>query len=48
MARRPDYTAWIVLGTVAGLLLVGFFVFPAVQHYVAHEDCIGHGATNCE
>ena len=48
MPRRPDYLPWIVIGAVLILLAVGYTTFPAFQHYISHEDCIGHGATNCE
>lgn len=47
MPRRPDYVAWCVIGAIVMLIAVGYAVFPAVQRSIAHEDCVGHGATNC-
>jgi hypothetical protein len=45
--QPPDWTPWIVLCAVLLVILAGVFVFPSFQHYMAHEDCIGQGSTNC-
>ena len=37
----------IVLAIVAALALLGWSLFPVVQGFVARQDCVAVGRTNC-
>ena len=46
--RPPDLLPLLVLGSVAGLLLVGYKLFPLIQHAVWYQQCIASGRiTGC-
>ncbi len=37
----------LVLGALVALGLVVWLLFPVVQGWIAHQDCIAVGRTNC-
>ncbi len=37
----------IVLAIIAVLGLLGWWLFPIVQGFVANQDCVAVGRTNC-
>jgi hypothetical protein len=42
-----DPVGLLVLALVLGLALAGWFFFPAAQRWVANQDCVASGRTNC-
>ncbi len=47
--RRPrDFLPVVVLAGLLLLALIGWWVFPLVQHAVSQQDCIASGHDNCE
>jgi hypothetical protein len=45
--RRWDPLPLIALAVIVMLLLAGWWLFPAVQEWLAGKDCIASGRTNC-
>jgi hypothetical protein len=37
----------LVLGGVAALMLMAWWLFPIFQGWMAHQDCVALGRTNC-
>jgi hypothetical protein len=46
--RRFDVVPVLVLVMVAAVALLGWWLYPKVQHYMAQQDCIAVGHTNCQ
>ena len=42
-----DVVPLLVLGGLALLLVVGYFVFPAFLHAIQGTDCVASGRTDC-
>jgi hypothetical protein len=47
-AHRFDLLPVIVLVWLVILMLLGWWVYPKLQHYMAEQDCIATGRTNCQ
>jgi hypothetical protein len=46
--RRPGgLLPVLTLLLLALVLLAGWWLFPALQHYVAYQDCVASFRTNC-
>jgi hypothetical protein len=45
--RKPDYLPAIVLGTIVGLICIVVWLFPYLQGYVQHQNCVGSGRVDC-
>jgi hypothetical protein len=45
--RKPDYLPAIILGTIVGLICVVIWLFPYLQGYVQHQNCVGSGRVDC-
>ena len=45
--QRWDKTPVLVLAGLAMLLLLGWWLYPRLQHLVSSQDCIATGRTNC-
>ncbi len=45
--RPPDFTPWIVLVALLGLMALGLYVFPMVKSYMNYQDCVGSGRVDC-
>lgn len=45
--RRGNLLTALALVGVLGVLLAGWFAFPAVQAFLGRQDCIASGRTNC-
>jgi hypothetical protein len=43
----PDLIPVLALVGAVLLLLAGWRLFPVFQRYMAHEDCVAAGYTNC-
>jgi hypothetical protein len=37
----------LVLAAFVGLCLLGWWLFPVVQGWIAYQDCVALGRTNC-
>jgi hypothetical protein len=44
---RFDPVGLLVLALVVGLALAAWVVFPVAQRWVANQDCVASGRTNC-
>jgi hypothetical protein len=44
---RLDPVGLLTVAAVVLVLLAGWWLFPRVQAYLAHEDCVATGRTNC-
>ncbi len=47
-ARRFDVLPVLVLVGVVLLMLLGWWLYPKLQHYMSQQDCIATGRTNCQ
>jgi hypothetical protein len=45
--RRFDVLPVLLLALLAAAMLGGLWLFPRLQAYIAHEDCIAVGRTDC-
>ncbi|WP_428376315.1 hypothetical protein [Lichenicoccus sp.] len=45
--RLPDFTPWIVLVALLGLMALGLYLFPMVKSYMNYQDCVGSGRVDC-
>lgn len=45
--RPPDFTPWIVLVALLGLMALGLYLFPMVKSYMNYQDCVGSGRVDC-
>ncbi len=45
--RKPDYLPAIILGTIVGLICIVVWLFPYLQGYVQHQNCVGSGRVDC-
>jgi hypothetical protein len=46
--KRPfDVVPVIILLVLAGIMLGGWWLFPKVQAWMAHDNCVAAGHTNC-
>ena len=45
--KLPDFTGWVVLVAVLGLIALGLYVFPLVKQMVNTQDCVASGRTAC-
>lgn len=53
MAEEKDTQRWdvlpvVVLVALVLLMLLGWWLYPKLQHYMSQQDCIATGRTNCE
>jgi hypothetical protein len=46
--RGFDVLPVLVLVGIVGLMLLGWWLYPKVQRYMAQQDCIATGRTNCQ
>jgi len=46
--RRWDVLPVAVLVGLVLLMLLGWWLYPKLQHYMAEQDCIATGRTNCK
>jgi hypothetical protein len=46
--RQFDVVPVLVLVGVVAAVLLGWWLYPKVQHYLAQQDCIAVGHTNCQ
>jgi hypothetical protein len=46
--RRFDFLPVVVLVGLAILAGLGWWLYPKLQHYMAQQDCIAVGHTNCQ
>lgn len=44
---RFDLVPLLVLAGVVVLALIGWRLYPVVEHWIAYQDCVGTGRTNC-
>ncbi len=47
-ARRWDVVPALVLVGLVALMLLGWWLYPKLQSYMAEQDCIATGRTNCK
>ncbi|WP_216851019.1 hypothetical protein [Acidisphaera sp. L21] len=50
MSEPPDQSRLLPVLLLAGLLALGllaWWLFPLFQSWVAHQDCVALGRTNC-
>jgi hypothetical protein len=45
--KGPDLLPLLVLGGLALLFVVGYFLFPAFLHAIQGNDCVASGRTDC-
>jgi hypothetical protein len=45
---RWDVLPVLVLVGVLAVALLGWWLYPKLQHYMAEQDCIATGRTNCQ
>ncbi len=45
--RRWDLVPMLVLVGLVLLMLLGWWLYPKLQHYLSEQDCIATGRTNC-
>jgi len=45
--RKPDFTPWVVLAVVLGLIAGGLYLFPRVKAYINFQDCVASGRIDC-
>ena len=45
--RGWDALPLIALAVIVMLLVAGYWLFPALQDWLAGKDCIASGRTNC-
>ncbi len=45
--KLPDFTPFIVLAVLLGLMAGGLYAFPYVKAMVNYQDCVGSGRTDC-
>ncbi len=45
--KLPDFTPFIVLAAVLGLLLLGLYLFPLFKTMMVYQDCVASGRTDC-
>ena len=43
----PSLMPFVVLALILVLIYAGVMLFPLVQRYVAQQDCIATGRTDC-
>ncbi len=43
----PSLMPFVVLALILALIYAGVMLFPVVQNYIAQQDCIGRGRTDC-
>ena len=46
--RSWDPLPILVLAAILLLALVGWWVFPSVQHALSQQDCVASGHDNCD
>jgi hypothetical protein len=46
--HRFDVVPVLVLVGLVAIVLLGWWLYPKVQHYMAQQDCIAVGHTNCQ
>ncbi len=46
--QRWDVLPVVVLVALVLLMLLGWWLYPKLQHYMSQQDCIATGRTNCE
>ena len=44
---RFDLLPWLVLAGIALAGLLAWWLFPLVQSFIANQDCVALGRTNC-
>jgi len=47
MGDNGNVFAIIVLVGIIAVIVGGWLIFPAVTHYMQHQDCVAVGRTNC-
>ena len=45
--KLPDFTPFIVLALLLGLIAGGLYAFPHVKAMINYQDCVGSGRTDC-
>lgn len=43
----PSLMPFVVLALILALIYAGVMLFPVIQGYIAQQDCIGRGRTDC-
>ena len=46
-SKLPDFTPFIVLAALLGLIALGLYLFPAIKRVVNTQDCVASGRTDC-
>ncbi len=46
--RRWDVLPVLVLVGLVVLMLLGWWLYPKLQHYISEQDCVATGRTNCQ
>jgi uncharacterized protein involved in exopolysaccharide biosynthesis len=45
--KLPDFTPFIILALLLGLMAGGLYAFPRIKAVVNFQDCVGSGRTDC-
>ena len=46
-AKLPDFTPYIVIAAILGLLALGLYLFPVIKGMVNYQDCVASGRVDC-
>ncbi|MGI4957363.1 MAG: hypothetical protein ACRYGI_07165 [Janthinobacterium lividum] len=46
-SKLPDFTPFIVLAALLGLLLLGLYLFPMFKTMMVYQDCVASGRVDC-
>ena len=46
-SKLPDFTPFIVIAAVLGVLALGLYLFPVIKGMVNYQDCVASGRTDC-
>jgi hypothetical protein len=46
-ARSPDFTPYIVLAVLLGVIALGMYAFPAIKGMMVYQDCVASGRVDC-
>jgi hypothetical protein len=45
--RSPDFTPYIVLAVLLGVIALGLYAFPAIKGMMVYQDCVASGRVDC-
>ncbi len=46
-SKLPDFTPFIVLALLLGLLTLGLYLFPRIKGAMNYQDCVASGRVDC-